>query len=636
MTAQQPEHWKNKILEIVLRHGREAITIVDREGRFLFLNDSAARVMRGAPKDFIGKKVADILPPQLSTQRMESTRRVLESLQPLETTTAVEMFGETRWFHSRLEPFQDDEGNYNLVLGMTQDVTEFKRAQQSLLEVEQRYRLITENMRETIWVLDMNFNLIYVSPSGSRILGYEDDPLDPQEIVRSITPHSRQIASDIVRREITPERLQNPNIKIAFDIETEHTRADGSTVWVESSVVVARDSAGQPSVILGLARDITDRKRADEQVQRHIRRISALRQIDAMISANLDLPISLNILLDHVLRELEVDAAQIMLYNPNTFMLEVVARKGFKLPLGRGNLRTVSAAFAGRAILERQTLQVTDLPTFPARASIISPGDDEGFQSYLAVPLIAKGEVKGVMEMFSKSILLPDEEWRNFMETLAGQAAIAIDNVTLFRNLQQANRDLSQAYDTTLEGWSRALELRDQETEGHTRRVTQLTERLAIALDVSGIELAHIRRGALLHDIGKMGIPDSILHKTEPLTDEDWEIIKQHPITSYNLLKEIEFLKPALDIPYCHHEKWDGTGYPRGLKGEEIPLAARIFTIIDVWDAITNDRVYRAAWPKKKALEYIRNQSGKYFDPRIVEVFIQLVNTGSLDQPNTP
>lgn len=634
MIAQQPESWKNKLLEIVLRYGREAISIIDREGRFVFLNNSAARIMRGLPEDFIGKKVADILPPQLSTQRMAATLQVLESQQPIETTTRVEMFGEMRWFQSRLEPFQDDEGNYTLVLGLTQDVTEFKRAQQSLIDNEQRYRLITENMRETIWVLDMNFNLIYVSPSVSRILGYEGHAVDTQEVLRSLSPRSLEIARQTMRHEISPERLQDSNVKVAFEMETEHTRMDGSTVWVESSVVIARDSSGQPSVILGLARDITERKHADGQVQRHIRRISALRQVDAMISANLDLPINLNILLDHVLRELEVDAAQIMLYNPNTFMLELVARKGFKLPLGRTTLRTVSNSFAGRAILERQTVQVADLPTFPARASIITPADDEGFQSYLAVPLIAKGEVKGVMEIFSKSMLLHDEEWRSFMETLAGQAAIAIDNVTLFRHLQQANRDLSQAYDTTLEGWSRALELRDQETEGHTRRVTQLTERLAIAMDVPGTELAHIRRGALLHDIGKMGIPDSILHKTDKLTDEDWEIIKQHPITSYNLLKEIDFLKPALDIPYCHHEKWDGTGYPRGLKGEEIPLAARIFTIIDVWDAITNDRVYRAAWPKKKALDYIRSQSGKYFDPRIVEVFIQLVNTGSLDRIN--
>ncbi len=634
MTAPYPELWKNKILAVLTRHAREAVSIIDGTGRFYFLNDSAARIMRSTVEDLIGKTVAEILPPQLATQRMAAARRVLDTMQPLDTLTEVNLFGEMRWFQSHLEPMQDEKGNFTLVLGLSQDVTEFKRAQQNLLETEQRYQVITKNMRETIWMLDMDLQPVYISPSAARILGYTDQALEMQRAVQSVSPRSFALVQEIMRRELTPERLADPQEKIAFEIETEHQLQNGDLAWVESSVVVTRDENGKPSVILGVARDITGRKLAEAQLQRHMRRASALRQVDAMITANLDLPINLSILLEHVLRELEVDAAQIMLYNPNTFLLETVARKGLKLPPGRTSLRSVSNTIAGRAILERQTIQINDLDNLPTRETILDPGNEDDFRTYLAIPLIAKGEVKGVMEIFHRDMLLTDEEWQNFMETLAGQAAIAIDNVTLFRHLQQANVHLSQAYDTTLEGWSRALELRDRETEGHTRRVTELTMRLAGALNIPESELPHIRRGALLHDIGKMGIPDEILHKTEKLSDADWEIIKQHPITSYNLLKEIEFLKPALEIPYCHHEKWDGTGYPRGLKGEEIPLAARIFTIIDVWDAITKDRIYRAAWPKQKALDYIRSQSGKYFDPRIVEVFVRLVNTGSLERVN--
>jgi HD-GYP domain-containing protein (c-di-GMP phosphodiesterase class II) len=218
----------------------------------------------------------------------------------------------------------------------------------------------------------------------------------------------------------------------------------------------------------------------------------------------------------------------------------------------------------------------------------------------------------------------PDAEWFNFAEALAGQTAIAIDNAMLFEDLQRSNMDLAIAYDNTLEGWSRALDLRDKETEGHTQRVTDMTLRLARAMSVGEADLLHIQRGALLHDMGKMGIPDSILLKPGPLTEEEWEIMRKHPTYAYELLSPIEFLRPALDIPYCHHEKWDGTGYPRGLKGEQIPLAARIFAVVDVYDALSSDRPYRPACPEEKVREYIRRESGTHFDPRVVDAFLRM------------
>lgn len=188
-------------------------------------------------------------------------------------------------------------------------------------------------------------------------------------------------------------------------------------------------------------------------------------------------------------------------------------------------------------------------------------------------------------------------------------------------NIEQAHSQLLSAYDATIEGWSRAMDLRDKETEGHTQRVTQLSEKLAKIAGIRQDELIQIRRGSLLHDIGKLGVPDSILLTPNKLTDEEWEVMRKHPQYAYEMILPIEYLRPALDIPYCHHEKWDGTGYPRGLKGEEIPLSARIFAIVDVWDALTSDRPYRAAWDKQKTLQYINEQSGKHFDPQIVELF---------------
>jgi putative two-component system response regulator len=193
-------------------------------------------------------------------------------------------------------------------------------------------------------------------------------------------------------------------------------------------------------------------------------------------------------------------------------------------------------------------------------------------------------------------------------------------------NLERAHTELKAAYDATIEGWSRAMDLRDRETDGHAQRVTQLTLKLAEAAGINQERLVHIRRGALLHDMGKLGVPDAILRKPDTLSDDEWKLMHRHPQLAYDMLHPIEYLRPALDIPFCHHEKWDGTGYPRGLKGEQIPLAARIFAIVDVWDALTSDRPYRPAWEKEVALTYLQEQSGKHFDPQVVELFFKIVD----------
>ena len=199
----------------------------------------------------------------------------------------------------------------------------------------------------------------------------------------------------------------------------------------------------------------------------------------------------------------------------------------------------------------------------------------------------------------------------------------AVDNATI-RDLQKANQEITNAYDKTLEGWAKALELRDQGTEGHTRRVTEMTIRLATNIGINGDALLQIRRGAMLHDIGKMGIPDLILLKPGRLTDDEWIIMRKHPAYARDMLIPIEFLRPAIDIPYCHHEKWDGTGYPRGLKEEQIPIGARIFSIVDVWDALTSERPYRQAMAKPDVIAHIKSLSGTHFEPARVDAFIDL------------
>jgi putative nucleotidyltransferase with HDIG domain len=313
----------------------------------------------------------------------------------------------------------------------------------------------------------------------------------------------------------------------------------------------------------------------------------------------------------------------VLVFNETLQALEYTAGRGLHSQSVLGTRQRLGEGQAGRAALERQMIQIPDVAASRevfARQNFMKV---EQVAAYFAVPLITKGKLKGVLEVLHRTPLTPNEEWLDFFNTLAGQAAIAIDNVQMFESLQRSTDELELAYDATIEGWSHALDMRDKETEGHTRRVTEQTVRLASLFAISQKDLVQVRWGALLHDIGKMGVPDSILLKPGPLTEEEWVVMKKHPSLAYELLAPIGFLRRALDIPYCHHEKWDGSGYPRGLKGEQIPLVARIFAVVDVWDAITSDRPYRQAWSQEKARQHIRAGAGSHFDPSVLEKFFQ-------------
>ncbi len=361
-----------------------------------------------------------------------------------------------------------------------------------------------------------------------------------------------------------------------------------------------------------------------KEIKRHSEHLQALRNIDMVITASLDQRVTFNVILDQVTAQLDVDAAGILLLNKYTQTLEYAAGRGFLSKAIERSRLHLGEGYAGRAALERRIVKIPNLPEAEGFFTFTQLISHEGFISYYGVPLIAKGQVNGVLEVFHRAQLDPDHEWLDFLEALAGQAAIAIDNASLFNDLQHSNVELTLAYDATIEGWAHALDLRDKGTEGHSRRVTEMTMYLARALGMSDAELVHVRRGALLHDIGKMGVPDRILLKPGPLTEEEWATMYRHPVYAYEMLSAIDYLRPALDIPYCHHEKWDGTGYPRGLKGEQIPLAARIFAVVDVWDALTSERPYRSAWPEGKVREHIIEQAGKHFDPKVVEVFLKI------------
>ena len=371
-----------------------------------------------------------------------------------------------------------------------------------------------------------------------------------------------------------------------------------------------------------------------DAAERRMRELEALNDIDRAVRGSLDLRVILHVLLDKAAQQLNADAVAILLLDPDTQTLTSAASRGFRSDAVRHLQLRLGERYAGQVALTGQPISVEHL-NGSGETLIGGHVRGEGFVSYHAMPLVSKGVVKGILSVLQRSPLRPTPEWRAFFEALAGQAATAIDNVTLFDDLRKANSSLRMSYDQTIEGWSRALDLRDRETEGHSQRVTQLSLVLARAMGVSEGDLVHVRRGALLHDIGKMGVPDAILQKPGPLTDREQEIMQRHPAYARDLLLAINYLHPALDIPYSHHEKWDGTGYPQGLSEHQIPLAARIFAVVDVWDALRSDRPYRRALSIEKARAYVRRQAGTHFDPKVVAKFLELLDSGGMSEPES-
>ena len=359
-----------------------------------------------------------------------------------------------------------------------------------------------------------------------------------------------------------------------------------------------------------------------EQTKWQLQNIQALHTIDKTIAGSMDIQMTLMVVAEKARDQLEVDAINILLYDPISNLLKHNISLGFYSEnIRKQNIR-IGEGIAGQIALNWKSVVIPDLNDYESRGIDNQFFAKEGFISYAGFPLQAKGRFLGILEVFNRKKINADMDWMNFLETLSGQAAIAIDNIKSYEDLQKTNQQLILAYDATIEGWSRAMDLRDKETEGHTQRVSQYAIRLARLVGISESQIINIRRGALLHDMGKLGIPDSILLKPDKLSNEEWDTMRKHPQFAFDMLYPIEYLRPVIDIPYCHHEKWDGSGYPRGLKREEIPQSARIFAVIDVWDALTTDRPYRKAWSREKAREYIEAQSGIHFDPQVVKIFL--------------
>ncbi len=509
---------------------------------------------------------------------------------------------------------KDDKGRTIKTYGVNQDITERKRAEDVLRESEEKFRELIEHGSEAILLIDAQGTIFFGSPATERLLGYSSQEFLGRSGLDDVHPDDLEPV-----REFLARLGSEPGSTQRLEYRLRHK--DGSWRWIDT---FATNSLHVPAVhgIVLNSRDVTERKQAELKIQEQLERLTALSEVDQAIASRSDVQVSLNLLLSHAIHLLAVDAAAVLLLDPFRNVLECKAEIGIHMNATQNASVTLRTNLAERVALEGRMVEFRSESNEPENQQMADYLRKENFACYHGAPLVVKGKVIGVLEVFSRFLVERDQDWLDFFGTLAGQAAIMIDNAKLFNDLQASNLELSLAYDATLEGWSQALEVRDQETKGHSQRVAEMTLRLARAMGIPEPDLIHIHRGALLHDIGKLGVADSILLKAGLLDDAEREIMQKHPLIAFEMLAPVAYLRPALDIPYCHHEKWDGTGYPRGLKGEEIPLSARIFAVVDVWDALTSDRPYRKAWSKAEVHAYIQEQAGKHFDPEVVDAFL--------------
>jgi PAS domain S-box-containing protein len=606
--------------------------------RFIVVNPAFEKLTGLRAENIVGKTVLEVM-PNTEPYWIETYGRVACTGDPV----LIENYSQELDRYYRVFAFSPTQGQFATLF---EDITLQKkneRYQAALLQLSEKIRQTysTEEMSQT--VVHAIRSILEIETAAIALKTPENDTL--YRIVYGIGKAKQWIGAEFSKDQgITGYaiRSQTPYFQNNLTEDPYYLR-DQPHYYDPYVAAVPLLSGKEPvgALMLGRNKPFTDsdqmiitamgelignalqRMLLQEKTQQTVDYLSALRKIDLTITHGRDLGERLRVLLEAVIEHQKVDAASIWLKDPQTDFYKLSAAQGFHLK----ELPNLIEPYPG---IRTDVTQIVHLQYEHLNNAL--EGDfsslvrNEGFVNFMGIPLITKKNHWGILQLWKCSEIKPTHEWMNFLEMLAGQAAIAIEDIQLLTDLQYHINELQIAYDTTLQGWAKALEIRDAETQNHSQRVTQITIELAKRLGIAENQLPHIRRGTLLHDIGKMGIPDAILNKPGPLSPEEWQIMRRHPQMAYDILSGIPFLKPALDIPYYHHEKWDGSGYPNGLKGEEIPLAARIFAVVDVWDALLSDRPYRPAWKKHEVIAYLREQSGKQFDPKVVDAFLQLIS----------
>ncbi|OGN81989.1 MAG: hypothetical protein A2X24_04135 [Chloroflexi bacterium GWB2_54_36] len=545
----------------------------------------------------------------------------------------INRFRETHNFDQQIEVDGNDELAH-LASAVNATIIELGQFQEGQIEAERQFREALQNLSLAAVILDSNGRIVFCNDHIVNISGWQHKELIGHSWCARFIPEEQQAEC---RREIVEAARSG---RITAHEDTLFLLRNGKTRTFTWSNTLLYSPEEVVTGIVRIGEDVTERRKAESllrdslrETRLHLSRLTALRNIDTTITSNMDTVAKLDSVLITIQESLNVDAVDILRIDQDENSLVPIAAKG----LSADFLEVQPFLISDPVLTEFRDYNEPLILVNPAKAQLpvwtkSRLSGSRWIEFYGAAPMISSSRLIGVLEVFGRQPIETDDGWLEHFKSMALQATITLENDEMIQGIQHANHELVQAYEGTLIGWARALELRDKETRGHSERMMDLTMHLGRRLGMDSQKLEVIARGVLLHDIGKMGVPDYILHKPGPLTDEEWVVMRQHPQFAYNLLKNIPYLEGALEVAFCHHERWDGKGYPRGLKGEDIPFSARIFSIIDVWDALTHDRPYRPAWPEEETLNYIRSQANTQFDPRVVEAFIKMQQDSLLRQ----
>jgi PAS domain S-box-containing protein/putative nucleotidyltransferase with HDIG domain len=607
----------------IIETAQEGIWTVDAAGRTTLANQRMADMFGYTVEEMMGKPVSMFLDEEGETMAPMAFENRRQGINKQLDFKFKRKDGSVVWTLVKTNTLLDHNQQYMGALAMLTDITERKQAEEKLAESKALVDAVLENVPLMIFLKEAtDLRFVLFNRAGEELLGCDREALLGKNNLDLFPPEQAAHFMDKDREVLDGEAgmLDIPEEPIL-------TARKGQRL-LHTQKICIRGSDGATKYLLGISEDITERKLAEEQIRQRLSELEVLYQSGLAFSQLITPQAIAQKMIDLLDQNMNWHHTVIRLYHPESETLELLA---FNVPYLSSreersaaekrfrDVQRLDQGLSGWVVQQAQVVRSNDLRNDPRYLETFP-----GLQSGLYVPIKIAERVIGVISIESERPQAFNESDERLAITLAAQAAIAMDNAQLFESLRCSNVELASAYDATIEGWSRALDLRDKETEGHSLRVTEMTLRLAQSMGISEEELVHVRRGALLHDIGKMGVPDGILFKPGPLTDEEWVVMKKHPALAYEMLSPILYLQRALDIPYCHHEKWDGSGYPRGLKDTQIPLGARIFAIVDVWDALSSDRPYRARWAKEKVDEHIRLSSGAHFDPQVVDAFLQM------------
>jgi PAS domain S-box-containing protein len=588
----------------------------DRRAKTVWASEVASQIYGYEGELFTLEQVQEAVRPEYRKACDDAMAALVERNAPYDIEFQITRVsdGAVVDIRSRAEYHRDEQK----IIGVIQDISARKASQATL----QKLSLAVEQNPASIVITDPTGTIEYVNPKFSELTGYSQNEV--------VGKNPRVLKSGFSTPEMYEELWKTISGGSVWQGTLCNRKKNGDLYWESASISPIIDDRGRVTHYVAVKEDITQRVNADlelaalnERATKRLEYLQAAHRIELSIRKATELSELIPVILSEFGQALDMDATTLWTRPDAMAEYGVVShqqRPDFEIVDCVGDYRRRMVNEAGIKLRPR-FVHGDDCQVLSLSGQV---------QGYGILPLVAHGQVVAILEFQAARLITPDDEWWNCLEMIGTVCALALHNAKLFDEVRGARDEVVGAYDATLEGWSRALDLRDRETEGHSQRVTAASVALARRLGMSDEAVIHIRRGALLHDVGKLGVPDRILGKAGPLDPAEWQIMKMHPVYAYDWLSRIPFLEPALDIPRDHHEHWDGHGYPRGLKGNEIPLAARLFTIIDVWDALTHDRPYRSAWPQEKARAYLLDEAGKLVDARLLGIFLQMIDEGEL------